>query len=85
MKFFSIEEKKNKIVVERKERSGQFFFLGEIIAWLYADENDPEKRERNDDADKNMGKLMEQYVYEFEMKLGIRHTRQLWRAYICLE
>lgn len=52
---------------------------------MNADENDPEKRERNDDADKNMGKLMEQYVYEFEMKLGIRHNRQLWRAYICLE
>lgn len=85
MKFCSIAEKKNEIAVERKERSGQFLFLGEIITWLYADENDPEKRERNDDADKNMGKLMEQYVYEFEMKLGISHTRQLWRAYICLE
>ena len=57
--FCSIEEKKNEIVVERRERSGQFFFLGKIIAWLYVDENDREEIERHDDDDKNMGKLIE--------------------------
>lgn len=45
--FCSIEEKKNEIVVERRERSGQFFFLGKIIAWLYVDENDREERQRD--------------------------------------
>ena len=64
--FCSVEEKKNEIVVERRERSGQFFFLGKIIAWFYADENDPEERERererdddDDDDYKNTGKLIE--------------------------
>ena len=31
----------------------------------------------DDDDDKNTGKLIEWYLYEFEMKLSLRHARQL--------
>ena len=70
----------------KEERDqANFSFRWEIIVWLYADENDPEERERNDDDEKKMGKLMEQYLYELEMEQGLRHIRQLWRVYLCLE
>lgn len=49
----------------KEERDqANFSFRWEIIVWLYADENDPEERERNEDDEKKMVKLMEQYLYK---------------------